>query len=199
MRIREPRCGMTGHRQPGPARHLHRRGLRRCRRPVNQVSEYSSWRPALPGGTGSGSTAAKMITPSDLGYEREPPLFASLQTQLRPVRPVLNRLICRAGPARTAVVNGGGSDAAGSVSLLPVSAAASLHGCCCPAAGGSGSRRACSAGWLEPCGEVAQLPGLGDDSHAGQLASPVGDPFDDLDHIVHVALGVGAAGDGQAD
>jgi hypothetical protein len=47
--------------------------------------------------------------------------------------------------------------------------------------------------------EVAQLPGLGDDSHAGQVASPVGHPFDDLDHVVHVALGVGAAGDGEAD
>ena len=52
---------------------------------------------------------------------------------------------------------------------------------------------------LEPYGEVAQLPGQGDDSHAGQVASPAGDPFDDFGHVVHVALGVGTAGDGEAD
>jgi hypothetical protein len=49
-----------------------------------------------------------------------------------------------------------------------------------------GSRRTCSVRWLEPGGEVAQLPGLGDDSHAGQVLSPVGDPCDDLDHVVPV-------------
>jgi len=48
----------------------------------------------------------------------------------------------------------------------------------------------CSAGWLEPRGEVAQLPGLGDDSHAGQVASLVGDRCDDLGQVVRVALGV---------
>ena len=47
----------------------------------------------------------------------------------------------------------------------------------------------------ESCGEVPQLPGLGGDAHAGQLGGPAGG-FDD---VVEVALGVGAAGDGQAD
>ena len=51
----------------------------------------------------------------------------------------------------------------------------------------------------EPCGEVPQLPGLGYDAHAGQLGGPAGHPGDDFDHIVEVALGVGAAGDGETD
>jgi hypothetical protein len=41
---------------------------------------------------------------------------------------------------------------------------------------------------------VAQLPGLGDDAHAGEVGGAAGDPFGDLDHVIHVALGVGARG-----
>src|SRR5271169_6657012 len=51
----------------------------------------------------------------------------------------------------------------------------------------------------EPCGEVPQLPGLGHDAHAGQLGGPAGDPGDGFDHVVEVALGVGAAGNGEPD
>src|SRR5215472_10742690 len=58
---------------------------------------------------------------------------------------------------------------------------------------------ACSVCWLEPCGEMAQSRGLGEDAHAGQIEGPVGDLCDDLDHVVDMALGVGAAGDGEAD
>ena len=37
MPTREPRCGRPGPRQPGPARHLHRRRLRRKRCPVTSA------------------------------------------------------------------------------------------------------------------------------------------------------------------
>src|SRR5579859_8009618 len=39
----------------------------------------------------------------------------------------------------------------------------------------------------------------GDDSHAGRIGGPVGDPCDDLNHVVDVAEAAGAAGDGEAD
>jgi len=56
-----------------------------------------------------------------------------------------------------------------------------------------------SAQRREPCGEVPQLPGLGHYVHAGQLGGPAGYPGDDFDHVVEVALGVGAAGNGETD
>src|SRR5207247_2594303 len=52
---------------------------------------------------------------------------------------------------------------------------------------------------LEPCGEVAELRRLVDDPVAAQLRRPLRDGLDDLDHVVDVALRVGAPRDRHAD
>ena len=56
-----------------------------------------------------------------------------------------------------------------------------------------------SSKWRELRGEVAKLPGLGHDAHPGKVGGTAGHSCGDLDHVVDVALGVGAAGNGEAD
>src|SRR6266536_759035 len=56
-----------------------------------------------------------------------------------------------------------------------------------------------SSKWRELRGEVAKLPGLGPDAHPGKVGGTAGHSCGDLDHVVDVALGVGAAGHGEAD
>src|SRR5580704_6782093 len=52
---------------------------------------------------------------------------------------------------------------------------------------------------LEPGGEVPQIPGLGHDAQAREAGGPAGHPGENLDDVVHMALGVGAARNGQPD
>ena len=78
LRTRGPRCGMTGARQPGPARHLHRRSLPRGRCQVTHRLASAS-----PGGHPLGEAARHRsdhlaaVTQRDSPSEREPPIWSA--------------------------------------------------------------------------------------------------------------------------